>query len=458
MNEFNKKRLELISKNIDNVIEKAVIESGKKLEPLKENIDKALEVVEKFIIDNSRIIYGGLAQNELIKIKSKKDAFYKDNNLEIPDYDIYSPEPIKDLIYLANTLYDMGFRQVSFSEAVHLNTYTLRLNKVTGAILDIHYVWNPHYKTIPKQKIGKFYYASPEFIFIDLYKIYTDPLVSFKLRIEKVFKRTSLLEKYYPVTKPNHFNKEIYTNISADNKKLINKIIKDYLSNNTDVIISGLFCYNFYMQQVDVKNTVNINYLSIISDNIYKVADQIYNYLIKNSIKDDIKIDKYHPFFEVFDTIIHIKYKGQVLLEIIGNMERCIPYVSTKTKDNISLQFLSYHGLLLQFYSYLFLFRYKKDYKKVEFIKNLIYYLQQSRLQYLYKNKLTGLENSVFAELIIKCKFKTQDERVKSEERIEQNIRKGKAPFFTYRPSKKRITHTNAPKFVFPNTSGNLIG
>ena len=194
MNEFNKKRLELISKNIDNVIEKAVIESGKKLEPLKENIDKALEVVEKFIIDNSRIIYGGLAQNELIKIKSKKDAFYKDNNLEIPDYDIYSPEPIKDLIYLANTLYDMGFRQVSFSEAVHLNTYTLRLNKVTGAILDIHYVWNPHYKTIPKQKIGKFYYASPEFIFIDLYKIYTDPLVSFKLRIEKVFKRTSLLE------------------------------------------------------------------------------------------------------------------------------------------------------------------------------------------------------------------------------------------------------------------------
>ena len=109
MNEFNKKRLELISKNIDNVIEKAVIESGKKLEPLKENIDKALEVVEKFIIDNSRIIYGGLAQNELIKIKSKKDAFYKDNNLEIPDYDIYSPEPIKDLIYLANTLYDMGF-------------------------------------------------------------------------------------------------------------------------------------------------------------------------------------------------------------------------------------------------------------------------------------------------------------------------------------------------------------
>ena len=35
---------------------------------------------------------------------------------------------------------------------------------------------------------------------IDLYKIYTDPLLSYDFRIEKVFKRTSLLEKYYKIS------------------------------------------------------------------------------------------------------------------------------------------------------------------------------------------------------------------------------------------------------------------
>ena len=457
MNEFIKKRTDSIEKNLDEIIKKASIANNEKVKPYKKDINNALKVIENYIISKSRIIYGGLAQNELIKLKNKNDAFYKDDNIDIPDYDVYSPTPIRDLTYLCNTLYKMGFEQVSFSEAVHANTYTLRLDRVTSAILDVHYVWRPHFDVIPKIKIGKFYYTHPDFIYIDLYKIYTDPLLSFKFRIEKVFKRTTLLEKYYPTIPKAHKILDVYPILENENKEIINNFIKTILSNKDDIIICGLFCYNFYTQQYDKKNTIKVNYLSLLTDNIYKVSDIIMNYFVQIDKKKDMIIEKYHPFFEVFGNIVHIKYKNRVLFEIIDNMNRCVPYVSIKNKDNIKLKFISFHGLLLHMYSYIFLYRYKKDHLKIDFYKNLVYNLHKTRLNYLYKNNLVGTEKSVFQELIVDCIFKTDDERLIAEEKVQRNIKKGKQPIYTYRPKSKIMDHAKLPEYIYPNTSGNLI-
>ena len=56
---------------------------------------EASKVVEKFIRTKQRKVYGGIAINETIKLKDTKQKIYEDND-DIPDWDFYSPEPIKD--------------------------------------------------------------------------------------------------------------------------------------------------------------------------------------------------------------------------------------------------------------------------------------------------------------------------------------------------------------------------
>lgn len=460
-------RINKILDHMDNIIYDATIERHKHVIPYRKDVNRALNIVQKFIIANNRIIYGGLSQNEFIKIKNKKETFYKENSLDIPDFDIYSPTPILDLVKLANELHDDGFIDVNFSEAVHMDTYTLFLDRDTGPILDISYVWNPHYNIIKKVKIGNYYYAHPEFMFIDLYKIYTDPLLSFDYRIEKVFKRVSILEKYYKISFDSK-KIQYHTKINDETKNLINQIIINIISNKKNIIINGIVCYNYYIANVDKLKITKINYLSIISDNIINSSDLIYNYLIKiNKKKEDIKIEHYHKFFQVFDKSIHIKYKNKVLVEIVGNNDRCIPYITIsknnsiaglKFDSNITLNLITYHGLLLQFYSYLFLFKYRKQTQYIELYKYYIHTLQHCREIYLLKNKFIGIEkNNIFRELVTYCKYNTYSDKYLAEKKIKKNIKNKKPPIFNYRPSKKKITLSEIPQFKYSNTSGNLI-
>lgn len=460
-------RINKILDNIDNIIYEATIERHKNVIPYRKDVNRALDIIKTFIKSNNRIIYGGLSQNEFIKIKNKNEAFYKENSLDIPDFDIYSPTPLADLVLLTNDLFIKGFLHVYFREAAHIDTYTLFLDSDTGPILDIRYVWKPHYDIIKKVKIGDYYYAHPDFMYIDLYKIYTDPLLSFDFRIEKVFKRVSILEKYYKIS---YDSKKIqyHTKITDETKDLINQIITNIISTKDNIIIGGVVCYNYYIANVDKSKITNINYLSIISENITNISDIIYNFLIKiKKNKEDIKIENYHKFFQVFDKSIHIKYKNKVLVEIVGNNGRCIPYITIsksneiiglKFQSNITLNLLTYHGLLLQFYSYLFLFKFRRQPKYIELYKYYIHTLQHCREQYLLKNKLIGIEkNNIFRELVTYCKYNTYSDKYLAEKKIKNNIKNKKPPIFSYRPSQRKLSYSQIPKFKYPNTSGNLI-
>ena len=102
-------RINKILDNIDNIIYEATLERHKHVIPYRKDVNRALDVITKFIKSNNRIIYGGLSQNEFIKTKNKNEAFYKENSLDIPDFDIYSPTPLADLVLLTNDLYMKGF-------------------------------------------------------------------------------------------------------------------------------------------------------------------------------------------------------------------------------------------------------------------------------------------------------------------------------------------------------------
>ena len=65
--EYHKKRTQSIIQNLDPFEKKANLQKFQKVEPYRFETNKAVKVVEDFIAEKGRIIYGGLAINEFIK-------------------------------------------------------------------------------------------------------------------------------------------------------------------------------------------------------------------------------------------------------------------------------------------------------------------------------------------------------------------------------------------------------
>ena len=160
------------------------------------------KVLLKYIKDHRRVIYGGYAQNLLVKMKDVDDSFYDCNQL--PDVDFYSENPLIDLYNLAEIFDKKGFKNITVREALHKGTYKLFIEYYDVA--DVSYV--PHQsisKIMKKYVVGNeleekykgINLASPYFMLIDQYKILTDPYNSSN-RWLKVTNRIDLLLKHYP--------------------------------------------------------------------------------------------------------------------------------------------------------------------------------------------------------------------------------------------------------------------
>ena len=93
-----------------------------------------ISIVENFIKSKKLICYGGTAINNILP---KNEQFY-DRETEIPDYDFFSPEPIKHVKELANIYFKKGFIDVEAKAGQHYGTYKLFVNFIPVA--DITYM------------------------------------------------------------------------------------------------------------------------------------------------------------------------------------------------------------------------------------------------------------------------------------------------------------------------------
>ena len=83
---FSYNRKKEVLDNINDIIKKNENLKKNKMLPKHDKIKSASKIVFDFIKKNNRIIYGGLAINEAIKIKNKELVIYEDDD-DIPDYD-----------------------------------------------------------------------------------------------------------------------------------------------------------------------------------------------------------------------------------------------------------------------------------------------------------------------------------------------------------------------------------
>ena len=66
------------------------------------DIKEIIRIVEDFLKLSKRVCYGGTAINNILPLQ---DQFY-DKTTELPDYDFFSPEPLKDAKKLADIYYE----------------------------------------------------------------------------------------------------------------------------------------------------------------------------------------------------------------------------------------------------------------------------------------------------------------------------------------------------------------
>jgi hypothetical protein len=191
-----------------------IIENTKPYETIIEHrsigsdtIDKALEIVETFILKKGLILYGGMAIDLALKLKGSciypSGVKYQAKN----DYDFYSSDFIKDACELAELLKSKGFKEVNVINARHVQAMRVRI--AYEAIADLAYLPKEYLNRLPTIAYKKLKLIHPDYQKISMHRALSLPYENpgqevIYHRWRKDIKRYNLLEQYYPFSIDTH--------------------------------------------------------------------------------------------------------------------------------------------------------------------------------------------------------------------------------------------------------------
>ena len=225
-------------------------------------IEEALEIVEKFIIDKKLVLYGGMALDLAAKLKGEFVYDPKDNVL--PDMDFFSPEPIKHAYELAEILFKKGYAGVNAISAMHVSTLRIRISD--DVVADISYMPPVIFDDMKTLKVGKLTIVHPLYQRMDQHKAWTGPMRTPPMeaifnRFSKDMTRFQLIDRLYPI---------------EDNPDLKNVkypiLAKVIIPNYSDVLWTGYISYavHYYQLVKLMKSKFKI------SDEILKKFKEVY--------------------------------------------------------------------------------------------------------------------------------------------------------------------------------------
>jgi hypothetical protein len=175
-------------------VDKAEEQQGRKTANSPE-IKRIIGIVENFLRKKQLVCYGGTAINNELP---KQDQFYN-TNIEIPDYDFYSSNALKDSKELVDLYVDNGFQEVEGKSGQHHGTYKVFVNFIPVA--DITQIPKDLFNSIKRDavKVAGILYSPPNLLRMNMYLELSRPAGDTS-RWEKVLKRLTLLNKHYPLT------------------------------------------------------------------------------------------------------------------------------------------------------------------------------------------------------------------------------------------------------------------
>ena len=221
-------------------------EEQDKAKSISPQIKDMIKIVEKFLRDESCICYGGTAINNLLP---KREQFYNYDE-EIPDYDFFSPKPMEHAKKLVDIYFKAGYEEVEAKSGVHYGTYKVFVNFIPMA--DITLLEKSLFDVLlenSKRKLG-IYYCPPNYLRMSMYLELSRPKGDLS-RWEKVLKRLTLLNKYYPVKEDTCSYDIIQRKFEGDNKRIddLNEAIRTTCIDEECIFFGGYanYLYSKYM-------------------------------------------------------------------------------------------------------------------------------------------------------------------------------------------------------------------
>jgi hypothetical protein len=174
-------------------VDKAEERQGKQVANSTE-VKRIIGIVEQFLRKKKLVCYGGISINSILP---KQDQFYN-KNIEIPDYDFYSPNALNDAKELVDIYIEQGFQEVEAKSGQHHGTYKVYVNFIPVA--DITQIPKELFVAIKNEsiKIAGILHSPPNLLRMGMYLELSRPAGDVS-RWEKVLKRLTLLNKHYPL-------------------------------------------------------------------------------------------------------------------------------------------------------------------------------------------------------------------------------------------------------------------
>jgi hypothetical protein len=332
---YENRELELLKNAMD-------VEAKKRGERVAQNpiMKSIIDVLEKFIHDKKLVCYGGTAINNILP---KEDQFYN-RNIEIPDYDFFSPNAMNDAKELADIYFKQGFSSVEAKAGVHYGTYKVFVNFFQ--IADITQIDSKLFSSLKKNAVSKegILYSPPNFLRMAMYLELSRPSGDIS-RWEKVLKRLNLLNKNYPLKAancdPDSFAKSLsgrsYNKQYFHEKDKIQDVIKNAAATSAEklVLIGGyaFSLYSRYLKNQQREYLIENPVFDMLSTSPDKTAKLIKEKLEAADIRD-VSIEKKPSVSEYLSTHYEIKIGSQPVVYLYKPLA-CHSYNTIKVDDKI---------------------------------------------------------------------------------------------------------------------------
>ena len=330
---YENRELELLKNAIN-------IEAKKRGERIAQNpiMKQIISVLEKFIHDKHLVCYGGTAINNILP---PEDQFYN-RNLEIPDYDFFSPNAMNDAKALADIYFTQGFSDVEAKAGVHYGTYKVFVNFFQ--IADITQLDSKLFSSLKRNAIVKdgIHYSPPNFLRMAMYLELSRPGGDIT-RWEKVLKRLNLLNKNYPLKAekcdPETFRRSLSARSKTKQyyyqKDLIHDVIKNIVTEEKLVYIGGYAnsLYSRYLKNNERMYLNEIPDFDLLSTTPDKTAKKIKDELDKKNVLH-VTIETKQSIPEYLSTHYEVKVGSQPIAYIYKPLA-CHSYNTIKLNGKI---------------------------------------------------------------------------------------------------------------------------
>jgi len=161
-------------------------------------IDRAIDIVKKFIIERNLILFGGQAIDYALRLKGTQ--IYPDD--QRPDLDFLSTNSVDDAYDLADILQNAGFESVGAIRGIHVQTMRVRTDY--HFVADIGYAPEEVFKTLPTFEYQGMRVVHPDYQRMDMhlafcYPFNNPPREDVFHRWKKDLKRFNIYEEFYPI-------------------------------------------------------------------------------------------------------------------------------------------------------------------------------------------------------------------------------------------------------------------